>query len=277
MHRQTRLNASALRARVRQALKEDAGAGDATSRLLVPSSARGRAVILAREAGIFCGRPVLEKVFRLTDRRLRARFAVGEGKPFKKNQTVLRLEGPVQAILKAERLALNFLAHLSGIATLTRCYVDKTRGTRARILDTRKTTPGWRDLEKYAVKCGGGENHRFGLYDAVLVKENHRRFGRLKNLKRLGGKFEIEVRNQKELEEALALKPAIILFDNYLPAKLKLAVRFARKKSPKTKLEASGGVKLSNVRAFAKTGVDRISVGALTHSPAAVDFSLLLQ
>lgn len=264
------------RQHLKEALAEDLGGGDVTSNRLIPSGARANAVILARESGIFCGTPFLKELFRIADPKLKANFLIREGRPFRKNQTVVRLEGKVRSILKAERVALNFLGRLSGIATLTAAYVERVRGTRAKIFDTRKTTPLLREFEKYAVKSGGGINHRFGLYDAVLVKENHRRFGNLSKLRTAKGNFEIEVRNLKELSEALALGPRVILFDNFSPARLKEAAGLVRKVNPRIILEASGGITLANVRAFAAAGVDRLSSGALTHSPRSLDFSLLI-
>ena len=262
--------------KLKAALAEDAGKGDRTSRLLIPANTKGRAVIIARQSGIFCGERVVREVFRLAGRRLALRFFVKDGGKFSKNQKVLEIKGNVRAILKAERTALNFLGHLSGIAALTRQFVEQVKGFRVAILDTRKTTPLWRELEKEAVRIGGGKNHRFGLFDAVFVKENHRPFGNLKKLRRFPRQFEIEVRNCKELIEAVVLQPHTILFDNFKPGPLKKAVSLARKLNPEILLEASGGITLNNVRAFAAAGVDQISVGSLTHSVESIDFSLLL-
>ncbi|MBU3759744.1 MAG: carboxylating nicotinate-nucleotide diphosphorylase [Candidatus Omnitrophica bacterium] len=269
-----KLSAACLK-RVREAYEEDLGQGDITTDLLVPASARGHARILAREAGVFCGAPVLREVFRLAG-PVSLEFPIPEGGAFKKNALVADLRGPVRALLKAERTALNFLAHLSGIAAQTQRFVEAVRGHPVLILDTRKTTPLWRELEKYAVRCGGGKNHRMGLYDAVFVKENHRAFGDLKRLQSVRGRFEIEVRNQTELKDALKYQPRVILFDNFTPARLNQAVQYCRKMSPETTLEASGGMTLENVAHFAAMGVDWISVGALTHSVKAQDYSLLL-
>jgi nicotinate-nucleotide pyrophosphorylase (carboxylating) len=259
------------------ALREDLGLGDLTSRLLIPQKALGHAFITAKQSGVFCGEFVAREIFKAADSKIRPRFLVRDGQSFPKGSTLIQLEGPVRSILAGERTALNFLGHLCGIATRTRDFVSRVKGTSVRILDTRKTTPLWRALEKYAVKCGGGTNHRMGLYDAVFVKENHRRFGDLEKLKKIPRNFEIEVRSLKELEEALALKPRVILFDNFTPAALKRAAALARKRDPQVILEASGGVTLENVRAFARTGVDQISSGALTHSVKALDLSLLIQ
>lgn len=265
------------RGRLKAALAEDTGGGDITSNLLIPAAACAKAVIVAREKGVFCGAPVLAELFRIADPGLKARFLVMEGKTFRKNQKVVLLKGKVRSILRAERTALNFLGRLSGIATMTRRYVERIQGSKTQVFDTRKTTPLLREFEKYAVKTGGGQNHRMGLYDAVFVKENHRRFGRLSQLRKVSGHFEIEVRNLKELSQALALNPRVILFDNFSPAKLKEAVTLARKAGRRIILEASGGIRLANIARFAAAGADRISSGALTHSPQCVDFSLLIE
>jgi nicotinate-nucleotide pyrophosphorylase (carboxylating) len=206
---------------------------------------------------------------------------------FEPGWTIAIVEGPMRALLAMERTALNFLQRLSGIATLTAQFVAEVEGTKAVILDTRKTTPGWRALEKYAVRCGGGTNHRIGLYDAVLIKDNHLAWladggdpiGRAVEAARAGApkgtKFiEVEVDTLEQLDRALEVKPDIILVDNLGPEKLAEAVRRRNERAPGILLEASGGVNLSTVRALAETGVDRISVGALTHSAPALDIGL---
>lgn len=264
------------RRKLKATLSEDIGKGDKTSRLLIPANANGRAVIIARERGVLCGEAVVREIFRLASRNLTAHFFVKDGGKFSRNQKVVEVKGNVRAILKAERTVLNFLGHLSGIATLTRQFVNRVKGFKVAILDTRKTTPLWRELEKEAVRVGGGRNHRFGLFDALFVKENHRPFGDLKKLHGVPKQFEIEVRNYKELAEALALRPRTILFDNFKPGPLKKAVALVRKLNTEILLEASGGMTLKNVGAYAATGVDQISIGALTHSVKSVDFSLLL-
>jgi nicotinate-nucleotide pyrophosphorylase (carboxylating) len=202
-----------------------------------------------------------------------------------------QLAGPLRSLLAIERTALNFLQHLSGIATLTATYVSAVQGTRAAIYDTRKTTPGWRFLEKYAVRCGGGINHRFGLYDAVLIKDNHLAWikdaaglqardpfataiASARKSARPGTTIEIEVDSLGQLELALAAEPDIVLLDNFTPEHVAQAVRLRDTTAPQIKLEASGGVNLASVRALAETGVDRISVGALTHSAPALDLAL---
>ncbi len=262
---------------IRAALAEDLGTGDRTTDLLISPSAKGRAEIIARNGGIFSGAPVVEEVFEAAGNKISLEFPVGEGQPFKKGAVVARLKGSVHTILKGERTALNFLARLSAVAAQTRRYVEAVKGYPVLILDTRKTTPLWRELEKYAVRCGGGKNHRMGLYDAVFIKENHRPYGDLTKLKSVRGRFEIEVRNQAELKQALKYQPRVILFDNFTPSRLNQAVHYCRRVSPETTLEASGGITLENVAHYAAMGVDWISIGALTHSVKSQDFSLLLK
>jgi nicotinate-nucleotide pyrophosphorylase (carboxylating) len=293
---------------LQQALREDLGRGDVTTRSLVPKGARGVAQIIAKEEGIFCGGPVAQELFKLRDRALRVKCYVREGAWARKGQRVVTISGRLQPILEAERVVLNVLGRLSGIATLTRQFVDKIRDTGAKIYDTRKTTPLLRVLEKYAVRSGGGENHRFGLWDEVLVKENHwdvvfsgaslredkRLLRALRALamtkKRYGIPVEVEVRTLKELAHLLegTFTPDRVLLDNFSTHELKRAVLFVRgfyqllrtrygiKRRP-PELEASGGVNLANVHQIAQTGVDRISVGRLTHSAASLDFSLTLE
>lgn len=259
------------------ALKEDTGSRDLTSELLIDKPTVAKAAIYAKERGILCGTPVVEEIFRLLDPSLKIHKRIKEGRPFKKNAVVLTLHGNLRAILKGERTALNFLGHLSGIASLTGQFVQSVKKDSVLILDTRKTLPLLREFEKYAVRIGDGKNHRMGLFDAVLVKENHRRYGDLNRLKRYRYKFEIEVRNLKELHEALSYKPRVILFDNFKPDQLRRAVRIARSRNPEIILEASGGINLDNVAHYAAMGVDCISIGALTHSVRSLDFSLLVE
>ncbi len=261
---------------IRLALNEDIGKGDITSNRLVPNTAKGSAVIIAREAGVFCGSPAAKKIAAHFKPALKIKVLLKDGQVFRRNQKILMLKGSIRAILAAERTLLNFLGHLSGISTLTASFVKKT-GKQIKILDTRKTTPGMRELEKYAVKMGGGSSHRMGLWDEIFVKENHRIYGRLSALKKYAGRFVIEVRNQRELDQAIALNPRVILFDNFTPGRLKPLIRHARKKKTRALLEASGGISLSNVRAYARSGIDQVSIGSLTHSVRSVDFSLLIQ
>lgn len=261
---------------LKKALAEDIGSGDITSRILVRPETHGKARIIARESGIFCGGPVVRELFRLSDPELKVEFLVQEGKPFTRSKVVLQAEGCARSILKAERTVLNFLGPLSGIATKTRKFIEKVKGYPVLILDTRKTTPLWRELEKYAVRVGGGRNHRRGLYDAIFVKENHRAKGDLARLKNFPYQFIIEVHSLRELKDALSVKPRGILFDNFSPSLLRKGVRLARRLNPEIILEASGGITLENVAHYAAMGVDWISVGSLTHSVKAVDYSLLI-
>jgi nicotinate-nucleotide pyrophosphorylase (carboxylating) len=261
------------------ALAEDVGEGDVTTEATVDEDAVGTAELLLREPGVVCGLGVAEAVFRALDPDLRFEPLVDEGTSVPGGTAVARVTGPERAILTGERTALNFLARLSGIATLTRRYVDAVAGTRAAILDTRKTTPGLRALEKHAVVTGGGRNHRFGLDDGVLVKDNHLRAAgsvataveRLRSATPLP--VEVECDTLEQVSEALAAGADAILLDNMSLDELRAAVELARGRA---RLEASGGVTLDNVRAIAETGVDEISVGALTHSARSLDVSLEL-
>ena len=273
----------AVRRLVRAALREDVGRGDVTSLALVPESARARAAVLARERGVVAGAGVAVAVFRAADPAVRCRILVPDGRTASPGEAVLRVAGPARGILAAERTALNFLQRMSGVATLTRRFVDRVGGRGVAILDTRKTTPGLRALEKYAVRCGGGQNHRMGLYDRVLIKDNHRRLWRRGRASRLdeavaearrrwpGLAIEVEVETEEELLSALKARPEWILLDNMSPARLR---RFAALGRGRCRFEASGGVTLANVGAVSRTGVDAISLGCLTHSAPAVDFSL---
>ncbi len=260
------------------ALAEDVGKGDVTTVATVPEGKEGRAVIIAKAYGIVCGLPIMAEVFRQVDEAIRLTHLASDGEPVAPGDVVAALSGPLRGILTAERTALNFLTHLSGIATLTARFVDVVAPYRAVILDTRKTTPGWRILEKYAVRCGGGRNHRMGLYDMVLIKDNHiAACGSLAEAVRrvraagISLPIEVEVRTLAELEEALSLGVDRILLDNMDIPTLRKAI--ARAKG-KVELEASGGVGLENAAEIAACGVDYISIGALTHSAPALDFSL---
>ena len=260
------------------ALAEDVGPGDVTTQATIPEGAAGEAVILAKAHGVLAGLPVAAEVFRRVDRGIRFEELAQDGEPVAPGDAVARLSGPLRGILTGERVALNFLSHLSGIATLTAEFVTAVAPYRAVILDTRKTTPGWRSLEKYAVRCGGGRNHRLGLYDMVLIKDNHiAACGSLgeavRRVRAAGVKvpIEVEVKDLDELAEALSLEVDRILLDNMDLEELREAVRLAGGKVP---LEASGGVTLENVAEVAACGVDFISVGAITHSAPALDLSL---
>ena len=265
---------------IEQALREDVGPGDVTTQAIIPPDVRGKGAILVKAHGVICGLQVAAEVFRAVDGRVSFRPRVREGEPVQPGDVVAEVEGPLRGILTAERTALNFLARLSGIATLTARFVDAVAPYRAVILDTRKTTPGWRVLEKYAVRCGGGRNHRMGLYDMVLIKDNHiAACGSISEAVRrvraagVGVPVEVEVKDLDELREALKLGVDRILLDNFSVEDIAEAVKIAEGRVP---LEASGGVTLDNVAAIAATGVDYISVGALTHSAPALDLSLEL-
>lgn len=263
------------------ALAEDIGSGDITSRFFVGSEQRS-ARIFARQHAVIAGAEVAADVFRRVDRRLQVKVVRRSGLIVKKNETVIEVRGAMRAILTAERVALNFLQHLSGIATVTRRFVDAVGREKAQILDTRKTTPGLRALEKAAVLAGGGKNHRFGLYDMVLLKDNHLRARNglpalQRALRSLRAKhphlrIEIEAETLDQVRDFLSLTGVdVILLDNMNLAAMSKAVRLG---AGRVQFEASGGMTLERVRAVAATGVDFISVGALTHSAPAIDFSL---
>lgn len=265
---------------VRRALEEDLGrAGDLTTDLLIPLGHTARAAIVARESGVLSGLVAAEIAFRLIDPGVHIQRHVRDGEPVSTGAAIASLEGPARAILTAERVALNFLGHLSGVATSTRVLVMRIAGTGARIICTRKTIPGMRLLQKYAVRCGGGLNHRFGLDDAILVKDNHiaaagglgPAMSRLKDQLGPMVKVEVEVDTLDQLDEALALGFDAILLDNMSVAVMRQAVEITRGRA---KLEASGGITPERVRAIAETGVDFISSGALTHSVRSLDLGM---
>jgi nicotinate-nucleotide pyrophosphorylase (carboxylating) len=272
-----------------RALAEDLGEGDVTTRAVVPEGVRARAVIGQKEPGVLAGLRVAREVFERVDPELEVELVAPEGE-WREPGPVAEVTGAAASILAAERVALNFLGRLSGIATLTARYVRAVEGTGARILDTRKTTPGLRELEKEAVRAGGGVSHRSGLYDAILVKENHAALAggvgeaarraldaapRLAHTARRESlTVEVECRTSEEIKEALDAGITRILLDNMSPDDLRAAVELA---GGRAELEASGGITLGTVRAVAETGVDFISVGALTHSAPALDVSLLLE
>jgi nicotinate-nucleotide pyrophosphorylase (carboxylating) len=261
---------------LKEALQEDIGHGDVTSNLLIPPHARGTARVIAKSRGIFCGERLVKEIFKIVDPKVKLEFRVRNGGRLRPGKIVFKMRGPIRSILKAERTMVNFISHLSGIATKTRQFVNRVKKYPALILDTRKTTPIWRELEKVAVQVGGGHNHRQGLDEFLFVKENHRIHGDLKKLRHHPHAFEIEVRSLGELWEAIGLRPEVILLDNFSPKEARRAVEIVRKEAPGIFLEASGGITLENVRRFAAAGVDTISVGSLTHSVKAVDFSLLI-
>lgn len=269
---------------LKAALREDVGPKDITSTALIPKNLRIKADIEAKEKGVLCGMDVAERVFRLVDADLRFLPVAKDGEAVEPGREVAYIEGSAVSILVAERTALNFLGRLSGIATLTRQFVDKVKHTRAKILDTRKTTPVLRRFEKYAVAVGGGVNHRFGLYDQALIKDNHLRILRDRPIDELVAEAKrvnlkktvvgVEVKNLKELSEALRSRADYILLDNMRPEQVAEAVALRKKMQSRVELEVSGGVTLDNVALYAETGVERISIGALTHAATSLDLSL---
>lgn len=276
----------AVDALVAAALAEDVGDGDRTTAWTVEGESRCRAAVLARETLVVAGSGIAERVFRAVDPELDVRIVRGDGERVDEGAVVLRLEGRTRGLLTAERTALNFLGRLSGIATLTRRFVEAAEGCGARITDTRKTTPGWRRLEKAAVRAGGGTNHRMGLDDMVLVKENHiaAAGGIAEALRRVGERnreglpVEVEVESLAQLDEVRQGAVDRILLDNLEVDEVEEAVRRVRSwPEPRPELEASGRMTLERVASVAATGVDWISVGALTHSASSADFSLLVE
>lgn len=266
-----------------RALAEDVGPGDWTTQWTVDARTTGSAVIVAKEPLVVSGMDMATRVFQQVEPELVVTVVAPDGTKLQPLNVAFRIEGPLRGILTGERVALNFLGRLSGIATLTRAFVDAVAGTGARILDTRKTTPGWRRLEKAAVRAGGGENHRFGLHDMVLVKDNHlvasggvtAAVERIRQENTLGLKVEVEVNTLGELDELLPLAVDRILLDNMDLDTMGEAVgRIRELGAGRPKTEASGNMKLGSVRAVAETGVDFISVGALTHSAPSADLSL---
>jgi len=269
-----------LGAQVTNALREDVADGDVTANL-VPAQQRVRGRVITRETMTLCGIAWVEETFRQLDPQIRLDWQVAEGAPAQPDQTLFSIEGPARAILTGERTALNFLQLLSATATQARRYADAVAGTGCTILDTRKTLPGLRTAQKYAVRCGGARNHRMGLYDMVLIKENHiAAAGSLSeaiaSARREAPRLQVEteVETLAQLEEALRAHPDIVLLDNFSLADLRTAVNRNREVGSPVKLEASGGTGLVTVRAIAETGVDLISVGALTHSAPILDIGL---
>jgi nicotinate-nucleotide pyrophosphorylase (carboxylating) len=269
------------------ALQEDLGAnGDLTSQAVIPPNLPGRAALIARSTGVVAGLPAAQQTFAIVDPQLSFQVMLPDGSTVSAGALLAVVSGSMRSILAGERTALNFLQRLSGVATATALYVKTAANPRCKVLDTRKTTPGWRLLEKYAVRCGGGHNHRMGLGDGVLIKDNH--------LAAVGGgteavaeavrlarqkygaayPLEIEVDDLIQLDAALAARPDIVLLDNMKPDQLREAVRRRNATASSTQLEASGGVTLSTIHSIAATGVDHVSVGALTHSAPALDIGL---
>jgi nicotinate-nucleotide pyrophosphorylase (carboxylating) len=266
---------------IRRALDEDIGGGDATTDSIVPADATSSGRIIAKQAGVVAGLDVAAAAYRLVDARVGFIPLVGEGQQVANRQPLAAVAGPARALLTAERTALNFLGRMSGIATLTRRFVDAVAGTRAVILDTRKTAPGLRTLDKLAVRRGGGQNHRIGLYDMILIKDNHIDYAgslgdavRRARAAHSGLEIEVEARTLDDVRAALDLHVERILLDNMTPDIMRTAVDL---NAGRAKLEASGNVTLENVRQVAETGVDYISIGALTHSAKVLDVSFDLE
>ena len=264
---------------VEAALAEDIGDGDATTLALVPEGAVATGVMLAREPLVMAGVELAIAVFQQVDQRIEFGIEIFDGQQAALGQTLVRVQGPARALLIAERTALNFIQRLAGVATLTAQFVEEVAGTGVTILDTRKTTPGWRALEKYAVACGGGSNHRIGLFDQVMIKDNHLvaldgdivQAVALAREASPGLKIEVEVDTLEQVRAALQARADIILLDNMEVEELRASVELI---NSCTKTEASGGVTLETVREIAETGVDFISIGALTHSAPSVDIAL---
>jgi nicotinate-nucleotide pyrophosphorylase (carboxylating) len=278
-----KLSAVEIRAAVRAALAEDIGGGDATTLATIPPGVTSVALMRARESLVLAGTGFAELAFRELSPKIKIRKFTRDGEKIPAGETILKISGPAHAMLGAERVALNFVQRLSGVATLTAQFVEAVRGTRAKILDTRKTTPGWRRFEKYAVTCGGGKNHRDGLFDMILIKDNHLAAMRNEKPNAIaaavararkkcpGLKVEVEADTLAQVAQAADAGADIVLLDNMNLKQLRAAVKMA---ACRVKTEASGGVNLKTVRAIAETGVDFISVGALTHSARAVDIGL---
>lgn len=264
-----------------EALKEDNYGKDITTRLFVPAAARAKAAIIAKQNGIACGLGLVKDVYRAVDRNCAVRIKIKDGTKVRKGMVVAELSGRAASILSGERTALNFLQHLSGVATLAGEYVRKVKGTGAAILDTRKTVPGMRILEKYAVRCGGGTNHRMSLGEMALIKDNHLKvmgnspeLVSAAKLRHPGLKIEVECENMSQVRKFAASGADYIMLDNMGTKALREAISYIREHGKGVEIEISGGVTLKNVAGLARLGVERISIGALTHSAPALDFSL---
>jgi nicotinate-nucleotide pyrophosphorylase (carboxylating) len=265
-----------------RALQEDIGSGDITSVAIIPASGKSRAVLLANQDLILAGMPFAERVFKLTCSSVIFRHLKKDGDSVKKGAFIARMTGDTRGLLSGERTALNMLQRLSGIATLTSRFLHRIKGLPVKIADTRKTSPGLRFFEKYAVKTGGGINHRFGLFDGILIKDNHiAAAGGIKEAVKLVRekaperfKVEVETGNMKEVKNALSAGADVIMLDNMSIDKIIRAVKLVRSHSPRTIIEVSGNINLHNIRTVARAGVDLISIGALTHSATAVDISM---
>ena len=267
---------------VQLALAEDIGQGDITTDNLIPSNAQSKARLIAKADGIICGVHLAREVFKTLNSRITFRAFINDGQLVYRGDIIAEISGSTRALLSGERVAVNLLSFLSGIATVTRLFIEKIKPYKADIMDTRKTTPLLRQMERYAVRSAGGVNHRFNLNDMAMIKDNHRVFCEgqsinevIKNLKKkIKTKIEVEADNLNQLKEILNSRADIILLDNMTPRQVARAVLLRNKAKSRILLEASGGITLKNVRQYAATGVDRISVGALTHSRQVLDISM---
>ena len=275
--------AQEIRKTIKETLKEDAVRKDITSQILIPKSSRSKAKIVAKEPAVLCGTPLVIETFDQIDPDVRLKIHKKDGDRIKKNETIFSIEGSTQSILGAERTALNFLSYLSGIATTTNKYVTQAYPHHAKIYSTRKTTPRMRILEKYAVAAGGGHRHRTNLNEMALIKDNHhiifRKFITIQEAirifkERTNKPIIIEVDTLNQFKEALIARPHVILLDNMTPKQLKKAVEITKKVDDAPLLEASGGITLKSIKSIAATGVDRISIGALTHTRQSINFSM---
>lgn len=275
-------NIEPIRESLRLWLNEDIGTGDLTTLSTIPLEHRSKGIVHVKESGIICGLPIAEMVFEVMDKGIKFTAKVEEGSQVSKGTIIAEVEGSTRSILMAERVALNLMQRMSGIATQTKVYVDALNGFPVRLIDTRKTTPGHRLLEKYAIRMGGGYNHRFGLYDAVIIKDNHiKAAGSISKAIEMARnsishmlKIEVEVETLEQVEEALSAKPDIIMLDNMKSSEMKEAVERIHSKAPHIVIEASGGVTLESIKEIALTGVNVISVGKLTSSTKTLDISL---
>jgi len=266
---------------IRMALEEDIGNGDITTALLIPEDHDSRALIMAKGNFVVAGLPFVKEVFEILDAGVKISVFISDGSKAAKGDVIAEINGRTKTLLSGERVSLNIMQRLSGIATMANTFVEKVNGLNAKIVDTRKTTPGLRFMEKYAVRMGGGSNHRFGLFDGILIKDNHiEAVGSITEAMRLAkkgrhlAKVEVEVENLNDMQEAMETGADIIMLDNMSVPAMKEAVKIVREKSKDIILEASGNVSLENVREIAETGVDLISIGALTHSATAADISM---
>lgn len=267
---------------IRNALREDIGNGDVTTSVLIDRNKSSKAVLFTKQDAVVCGLEVAKRVFRQLDKNSRVKFFVKDGQRVKKNTKILTVQGQTRSLLSAERTALNFLSYLSAVATKTKRFVDEIRPYKAQVLDTRKTTPTLRFLERYAVRCGGGYNHRDNLSDMVMIKDNHWLCIKDRSIQtavrqlriKTNVAVEVEVDTFEQFHDALKSGADVILLDNMTPVQIQKAVKLRNQLKKNILLEVSGGVGLGNIKRYAKTGVDRISVGALTHSREAIDFSM---